>query len=197
MKDWNDHRKPYIRDFRKNEIFRPVSHSGSQDSMGEGAKIFFLRESTYDMSNRCNIRCDGCYYYEGDKQFAAENLNVDDWRQMMRAEKARGITYVVLAGAEPSLVPELLEACYAEMPLGCIATNGFKRFRNRSAIRFISPSGGMMKPVSGCAGRKIFLCGRLKIMPTIRGLFLFIPSHVTTLMKCSMWLLGWLTPDAG
>lgn len=95
--------------------------------MGEGAKIFFLRESTYDMSNRCNIRCDGCYYYEGDKQFAAENLNVDDWRQMMRAEKVRGITYVVLAGAEPSLVPELLEACYAEMPLGCIATNGFKK----------------------------------------------------------------------
>ncbi len=90
-------------------------------------KYFFLRESTYDMSNRCNIRCDGCYYYEGDKQFAAENLNVEDWRQMMRAEKVRGITYVVLAGAEPSLVPELLEACYAEMPLGCIATNGFKK----------------------------------------------------------------------
>lgn len=36
-------------------------------------KWFFLRESTYDMTNRCNIRCDGCYYYEGDKQFAREN----------------------------------------------------------------------------------------------------------------------------
>ena len=24
-------------------------------------KWFFLRESTYDMTNRCNIRCDGCY----------------------------------------------------------------------------------------------------------------------------------------
>ena len=90
-------------------------------------KYFFLRESTYDMSNRCNIRCDGCYYYEGDKQFAAENLNAEDWRRLMRAEKARGITYVVLAGAEPSLVPDLLEACYAEMPLGSIATNGFKK----------------------------------------------------------------------
>ena len=28
-------------------------------------RYFFLRESTYDMTNRCNIRCDGCYYYEG------------------------------------------------------------------------------------------------------------------------------------
>ena len=35
-------------------------------------KYFFLRESTYDMSNRCNIRCDGCYYFEGEKQFAKE-----------------------------------------------------------------------------------------------------------------------------
>ncbi len=90
-------------------------------------KYFFLRESTYDMSNRCNLRCDGCYYYEGAKQFAAENGDAGAWRSLMRAEKERGITYVVLAGAEPSLVPELLEVCFAEMPLGCIATNGVRR----------------------------------------------------------------------
>jgi MoaA/NifB/PqqE/SkfB family radical SAM enzyme len=90
-------------------------------------KFFFLRESTYDMSNRCNLRCDGCYYYEGEKQFSVENGAVEDWRKLMQAEKARGITYVVLAGAEPSLVPDLLDACYQEMPLGSIATNGFTK----------------------------------------------------------------------
>jgi len=90
-------------------------------------KYFFLRESTYDMSNRCNLRCDGCYYYEGEKQFAGENGDSGAWRTLMRAEKARGITYVVLAGAEPSLVSGLLEVCFAEMPLGCIATNGVRR----------------------------------------------------------------------
>jgi MoaA/NifB/PqqE/SkfB family radical SAM enzyme len=90
-------------------------------------KYFFLRESTYDMSNRCNIRCDGCYYYEGEKQFAEEILDASAWRKLMQAEKARGITYVVLAGAEPSLVPELLDVCYSEMPLGSIATNGYKK----------------------------------------------------------------------
>jgi MoaA/NifB/PqqE/SkfB family radical SAM enzyme len=88
---------------------------------------FFLRESTYDMTNRCNLRCDGCYYYEGDKQFTLENSDPEAWRALMRQEKARGITYVVLAGAEPSLVPDLLDVCYAEMPLGCIATNGLHR----------------------------------------------------------------------
>jgi len=90
-------------------------------------RYFFLRESTYDMANRCNLRCEGCYYYEGDKQFAEENRDPEAWRSLMRQEKERGITYVVLAGAEPSLVPELLEVCYGEIPLGCIATNGVKR----------------------------------------------------------------------
>jgi MoaA/NifB/PqqE/SkfB family radical SAM enzyme len=90
-------------------------------------KYFFLRESTYDMSNRCNLRCDGCYYYEGEKQFAVENGEAEAWRSLMKDEAARGITYVVLAGAEPSLVPELLAVCYQEMPLGSIATNGFKK----------------------------------------------------------------------
>jgi len=79
------------------------------------------------MTNLCNIRCDGCYYYEGEKQFAQGNENPEAWRKLMQEEKARGITYVVLAGAEPSMVPELLEVCYREMPLGCIASNGFKR----------------------------------------------------------------------
>ena len=89
-------------------------------------EYFFLRESTYDMTNRCNIRCEGCYYYEGDKQFAKENRDPDAWRRLMEEEKARGITFVVLAGAEPSLVPELCEVCFEKIPLGVIATNGLK-----------------------------------------------------------------------
>jgi hypothetical protein len=90
-------------------------------------RYFFLRESTYDVTNRCNLRCYGCYYYEGDKQFTRENGDPEAWRALMHQEKERGITYVVLAGAEPSLVPERLAVCFAEMPLGCIATNGFHR----------------------------------------------------------------------
>ncbi len=89
-------------------------------------RYFFLRESTYDMSNRCNIRCEGCYYFTGEKQFADENRNPDDWRQLLEAEKKRGVTFVVLAGAEPSLVPELCEVCHQVIPLGAIASNGLK-----------------------------------------------------------------------
>jgi MoaA/NifB/PqqE/SkfB family radical SAM enzyme len=87
-------------------------------------KFFFLRESTYDMSNRCNIRCEGCYYFTGEKQFAEENNSEDAWKQLLESEKERGITFVVLAGAEPSLVPKLCEVCHKVIPLGAIATNG-------------------------------------------------------------------------
>lgn len=90
-------------------------------------KYFFLRESTYDMTNRCNIKCEGCYYYEGEKQFAMENSDPGAWRTLMQAEKDRGITFVVLAGAEPSLVPELCETCYSVINLGAVATNGLKK----------------------------------------------------------------------
>jgi MoaA/NifB/PqqE/SkfB family radical SAM enzyme len=91
-------------------------------------QYFFLRESTYDMTNRCNLRCEGCYYYEGDKQFAKDERDPARWRELLEAEKARGITFVVLAGAEPSLVPELCRACYEVIQLGAIASNGLRPF---------------------------------------------------------------------
>jgi hypothetical protein len=90
-------------------------------------KYFFLRESTYDMTTRCNIRCEGCYYFEGEKQYTLDNRNPEAWRKLMRTEKERGITYVVLAGAEPSMVPELCEVCFREIPIGAIATNGLRK----------------------------------------------------------------------
>lgn len=87
---------------------------------------FFLRESTYDMTRRCNIRCDGCYFYQGDKQHAEDCVDPDAWRALMRAERERGITFAVLAGAEPALVPDLLRVCAESIPLGAIATNGLR-----------------------------------------------------------------------
>jgi MoaA/NifB/PqqE/SkfB family radical SAM enzyme len=91
-------------------------------------EYFFLRESTYDMTSRCNLRCDGCYYYEGDKQNTRDVRDPEKWRALLEEEKARGITFVVLAGAEPGLVPELCRVCHEVIPLGCIASNGLRPF---------------------------------------------------------------------
>ena len=103
-----------------------IADPAIRDRWEKVRRYFFLRESTYDMTNRCNIRCEGCYYFTGAKQFASENLDETAWQDLMTAEKARGITFAVLAGAEPSLVPQLCRICFEHIPLGAIATNGLK-----------------------------------------------------------------------
>lgn len=103
-----------------------IADPGIRERWEKVRRYFFLRESTYDMSNRCNIRCEGCYYFTGDKQFAAEVDDTGAWQALMQSEKERGITFAVLAGAEPSLVPHLCEICYRAIPHGAIATNGLK-----------------------------------------------------------------------
>ncbi len=87
-------------------------------------KYFFLRESTYDMTNKCNLDCDGCYYYAGEKHLTKDETDPEKWKALFQSEKERGITFVVLAGAEPALVPEFCKIAYDIIPHGAIATNG-------------------------------------------------------------------------
>jgi len=89
-------------------------------------KYFFLRESAYDVTSACQLRCNGCYYFQGDKYKTRDNRDPEAWKAFFEQEKQRGITYVVLAGAEPALVPKVLKACYETIPLGTIASNGLK-----------------------------------------------------------------------
>jgi MoaA/NifB/PqqE/SkfB family radical SAM enzyme len=98
-------------------------------------RFFYLRESTYDLTNVCNLDCDGCFYFQGDKQFTKNTSDPEAWRALMREEKKRGINFVVLAGAEASLVPEIIEACYSEVQLGVVATNGIKKIPEELAYR--------------------------------------------------------------
>ncbi len=112
-----------------------LKHADIAERFALVRKYFYLRESTYDMTCRCNVRCDGCYYYEGDKHHAQDNVDPAAWRDLFRAEKDRGITFVVLAGAEPALVPELLEVCYAEIPRGAIASNGLIKIPDQVGYR--------------------------------------------------------------
>ena len=90
-------------------------------------KFFYLREAAYDVTSVCQLRCDGCYYFEGDKYKVIDNRDPLAWRQLLQSERERGITYVNLAGAEPSMVPKILSACYETIPLGTVFTNGLKR----------------------------------------------------------------------
>jgi MoaA/NifB/PqqE/SkfB family radical SAM enzyme len=98
-------------------------------------KYFFLRESTYDLTSVCQLRCEGCYYFSGDKSIVTDVKDGDAWRELFRREKERGVTFVVLAGAEPALVPQVLQAAYDIIPLGILASNGLKRIDRAIGFR--------------------------------------------------------------
>ena len=129
-------------------------------------RYFFLRESTYDMTHRCNIQCDGCYYYEGEKQFALENGGPESMAAAHEGREKTGNYYVVLAGAEPSLVPDLCRVCHQEIPLGAIASNGLRKIPETVGYKIHISVWEMMRPAHGFATEKG--CCNSKLT-TIRG----------------------------
>ncbi len=122
-------------------------------------RFFYLKESAYDISSMCQLRCNGCYYFQGDKYMAKPTRAIETWRSFFLAEKDRGITYVNLAGAEPALVPDILRTCSEVIPLGTVFTNGLKAIERSIPYRIhISIWGGSVgdpvyrKRVNGTPG---------------------------------------------
>ena len=87
-----------------------------------------LRSSTYEITDRCNLRCEGCFFFEGDEYAGrSEKTDPGDWEAFFAAEAARGINFAYLAGAEPSLVPDRIAIAARHFPRGSIVTNGTRR----------------------------------------------------------------------
>lgn len=86
--------------------------------------FFKIRQSAYDITSRCQLRCEGCFYFQGDKYKVSDLTNYNDWLNFFQSEKDRGINYANIAGAEPALVPHLLKAASDKIKNGTIFTNG-------------------------------------------------------------------------
>lgn len=97
-------------------------------TMADMPKIGLLRTSNYDISNTCNLRCEGCLYFSGaGSEISRSELDIVAWREFFEREARRGINFAYLAGAEPSLTPARIRACHDHIPMGVIFTNGTKR----------------------------------------------------------------------
>ncbi len=83
-----------------------------------------IRSSIYDVTNRCNLRCKGCFFFSsGEHERAAEETDLTRWDAFVEAEKARGVNLAILIGGEPTLCLDRVEAFYHRLPTFC-ATNG-------------------------------------------------------------------------
>jgi hypothetical protein len=83
-----------------------------------------IRSSIYDVTNRCNLRCKGCFFFSSDEHKAAyEEMELSKWENFIDKEVARGVNLAILIGGEPTLCFDRVEAFYKRLPTFC-ATNG-------------------------------------------------------------------------
>jgi len=83
-----------------------------------------IRSSIYDVTNRCNLRCKGCFFFSSDEHTAAdEERDIRQWETFIDKEMERGVNLAILIGGEPTLCLDRLEAFYKRLPSFC-ATNG-------------------------------------------------------------------------
>jgi MoaA/NifB/PqqE/SkfB family radical SAM enzyme len=83
-----------------------------------------IRSSIYDVTDRCNLRCKGCFFFSSNEHKAAsEEKEVDRWHAFVDKEMERGVNLAILIGGEPTLRLDRVEAFYKRLPTFC-ATNG-------------------------------------------------------------------------
>ena len=83
-----------------------------------------IRSSIYDVTDRCNLRCKGCFFFSsGEHRRAKEEKDIAKWHAFVEAEQARGVNLAILIGGEPTLCLDRVAAFYDRLPSFC-ATNG-------------------------------------------------------------------------
>jgi len=83
-----------------------------------------IRSSIYDVTNQCNLRCKGCFFFSsGEDQVTKDEKDIKKWEEFIEKEKERGVNLAILIGGEPTLYLDRVEVFYKELPTFC-ATNG-------------------------------------------------------------------------
>lgn len=100
------------------------------------SEVLPLRPSQYDLSNTCNLVCEGCLFFAGNDHDGHTPEN--DLAQVdlfFAAEAARGVNYAEVAGAEPALVEDKLLVMARHIPKGVIYTNGTRKLSSELDYR--------------------------------------------------------------
>jgi hypothetical protein len=84
----------------------------------------FRRPAFYEVSQRCNLWCEGCYYFEGERQHDTPEAADEAWETFFATEAERHVSMAYFIGAEPALHQERLLAAAKYFPHGNIGTNG-------------------------------------------------------------------------
>ncbi|SRR5579883_141533 len=97
-----------------------------------------IKSISLDITNVCNLRCTGCYFFAEDRDKNEQIKDEVEVDAFIEREKARGTNYITVVGGEPALVLNRLEKLYKNFKL-VVATNGtikipYEGFENLSLI---------------------------------------------------------------
>ena len=72
----------------------------------EKADAQHYRTSEYHVTNACNLRCKGCWFfeYEFDKR-TRDVKDIETLNTLLRNERTRGVNAALVIGGEPTLFP--------------------------------------------------------------------------------------------
>lgn len=105
--------RTYLEDPFLNSLYREIRAAGS------------LRSISLDITNVCNLRCKGCYYFE-EGMDQVESSSENDFDALIESELERGTNFVTIVGGEPSLEIGRIKKIYDHFKTN-VATNGLIR----------------------------------------------------------------------
>lgn len=88
-----------------------------------------VRVSEYHVTNACNIRCEGCWFFAyGHDRETRESRSLSDLAAFLdRERRERKVNSALVIGGEPTLVPDRLAVFREKMRYLTISTNGLRR----------------------------------------------------------------------
>jgi hypothetical protein len=100
----------------------PLLHAMFEEVRAAGP----VRSMQMDITHKCNIRCQGCYFFAEDLDQYKAPLDEAEFDAFVEKEKARGTNYVTVVGGEPSLMLGRLKKLYDNFWL-VVVTNGIRK----------------------------------------------------------------------
>jgi len=87
-----------------------------------------VRSSEYHITNACNLRCRGCWFFEyGYDRASREMLSLDDWSEFVRRQSQQNnVSAALLIGGEPTLHLDRIRIFVEHMPFVTISSNGLR-----------------------------------------------------------------------
>ena len=89
-------------------------------------KVGFLQSISLDLTHVCQLRCDGCYFFDERLDSSRSPRDESIFDEFIAREKARGTNYITVLGGEPSLKLDRLKKLYDNFSILPV-TNGLRK----------------------------------------------------------------------